>query len=461
MSLYEFGPFQLDAARLLLLERDNPLPIGPKVVETLLALLEHPGETLAKAALLERVWPEGYVDEASLAQNVYVLRKLMRARWNAAAIETVPRRGYRFVAPVHRRELTPPARSLRGAAVAFCALVVGVIVVLATAVPHGAPQTSNLSTDGARLLAIGQYYWNLRTRDGVAKSVEYFSRVVATNPQSARGYAALASADAVMADYRYGPQRPHVYVARAKAYARKALAIDSQCAQAYAVLGMLASEPHEGVPPQMGFAIEQLRRAIAIDPANGPAREWYGIALLQEGSVAAAYGELRQAAELDPLSVPTAAWLGTAAYLDRRYADAIAYARETLDLSPQRGDAFETLGLAYEALGNSNRAAAAFAELARSCAECRAEAAALLAALYARGHDLERARSELTIAQAHSDEVAPPDLAVALAAIGRRGDAVSWLRRSRGEYWQAVVANDPRFAALHLGAPAQPLQKPA
>ena len=108
MSLYEFGPFQLDAERLLLLDRGEPLPLGPKVVETLLALVEHPGEVLQKSELLNRIWPEGYVDEANLAQNVYVLRKTLRRRWNFEAIETIPRRGYRFNASVSRREPLRP-----------------------------------------------------------------------------------------------------------------------------------------------------------------------------------------------------------------------------------------------------------------------------------------------------------------------------------------------------------------
>ncbi len=72
MSVYEFGPFKLDAARLLLLHRGASLPIGPKVVATLLALIEHPGEVFSKGELLARIWPEGYVDEANLAQNIYV-----------------------------------------------------------------------------------------------------------------------------------------------------------------------------------------------------------------------------------------------------------------------------------------------------------------------------------------------------------------------------------------------------
>ena len=113
MSLYEFGPLQLDAERLLLLDRGVPIPIGPKVVETLLALIEHPGEVLTKSTLLTRIWPEGYVDEANLAQNIYVLRKCLRERWNVEAIETIPRRGYRFIAPVQRRDEVAHAEPVR------------------------------------------------------------------------------------------------------------------------------------------------------------------------------------------------------------------------------------------------------------------------------------------------------------------------------------------------------------
>ena len=79
MSVYEFGPFHLDAERLLLVENGKPMQLGPKVVETLLAMVERDGEIVSKQALLDRIWPEGYVDEANLAQNVYVLRKALRA----------------------------------------------------------------------------------------------------------------------------------------------------------------------------------------------------------------------------------------------------------------------------------------------------------------------------------------------------------------------------------------------
>ncbi len=177
-----------------------------------------------------------------------------------------------------------------------------------------------------RLYAIGRYYWNLRTRDGVAKSIEYFSRVVANDPLDARGYAGLASANAIMADYGYGPDSPKVDIARAGLYARRALDADPQNAESYAVLGFIASW-RKGSSAHLTAAVSDFRHAIALDPSSGTAHQWYGEALLQQGRVAEAYAELTKAAQLDPLSVATTAWLGTVAYYEGHYREAIAYAK--------------------------------------------------------------------------------------------------------------------------------------
>ncbi|HVN70057.1 MAG TPA: winged helix-turn-helix domain-containing protein [Candidatus Binatia bacterium] len=463
MSLYEFGPFQLDAERLLLLERGAPIPIGPKVVETLLALIEHPGEVFPKSELLARIWPEGYVDEANLAQNIYVLRKTLRGRWEADAIETIPRRGYRFTAPVLRREqgrpeplpaARPPSRLFRQAAVLAAALALALIGGSALTIGAAPGPGAVHGVEATRLYAIGRYYWNLRTREGLAKSIGYFTRVVEADPRDARGYAGLASAYVISADYEYGMRPVGASVALASRYAHEALALDPHSGEAYAVLGLISSGALKGTKAQSERSLSDLRRAIALDPASGSAHEWYGMALLQQGRVDEAYAELSTAAELEPLSVATTAWLGTAAYLKGRYSDAVAYARETLDLSPERDEAYETLGLAYEALGDDRRAAESFEHLARACPACRSQAAALLAALYARTNRMDRARSELAIARAHSKDVAPQDLAVAYEAVGQREAALTWLRRwtSDSHYAATEIANDPRFAALRRSA---------
>ena len=107
MIVYRIGPFELQAERLVASYDGNPLAFGPKVAKTLLVLAEHTGTTLSKSDLLDQIWPEGFVEEANLAQNVYVLRRAFRAHGVPAAIETVARYGYRLTLPVTR--VTPSA----------------------------------------------------------------------------------------------------------------------------------------------------------------------------------------------------------------------------------------------------------------------------------------------------------------------------------------------------------------
>lgn len=106
--ILEFDGFTVDFGNRLLLRGDRPVALTPKAFDTLAALLEHPGEVLAKEELLARVWPDAFVEEAILTQNIYTLRKALQAAGGAGAyIETIPRRGYRFAGPVAERSPAP------------------------------------------------------------------------------------------------------------------------------------------------------------------------------------------------------------------------------------------------------------------------------------------------------------------------------------------------------------------
>src|SRR5688572_8433987 len=91
---YEFGAFRLDAGARVLFRDGDAVPLAPKVVETLVALVERGGELMTKDELMERLWPDTFVEEANLTQNIFMLRK---ALGEVEYIETVPRRGYRFL----------------------------------------------------------------------------------------------------------------------------------------------------------------------------------------------------------------------------------------------------------------------------------------------------------------------------------------------------------------------------
>ena len=130
--LYEFGPFRLDPSQDLLLEGTRKIPLTPKAYQTLLVLVEHRGRTLGKDELLQKIWPDAFVEEATLAQNIFTLRKQLRDdRDTALYIETVPKRGYRFVAEVREvkasMDPTQPRPRISRPTVVTAGVVSGVI----------------------------------------------------------------------------------------------------------------------------------------------------------------------------------------------------------------------------------------------------------------------------------------------------------------------------------------------
>jgi DNA-binding winged helix-turn-helix (wHTH) protein len=105
---YEFSHFRIDPEERVLLHDGKVVPLTPKVFDTLLSLVEHCREVVSKDELMNFVWPNCHVEEGNLTQNISILRKLLGESPNAPQyIETVPRRGYRFVAPVEEVVIEP------------------------------------------------------------------------------------------------------------------------------------------------------------------------------------------------------------------------------------------------------------------------------------------------------------------------------------------------------------------
>jgi Tol biopolymer transport system component/DNA-binding winged helix-turn-helix (wHTH) protein len=98
---YEFEPFRVDGTERLLLRDGEMVPLTPKAFDTLLILLENCGHVVEKEELMKRLWPETFVEEANLAHHISLLRKTLDVDATGSKyIQTVPRRGYRFVASV-------------------------------------------------------------------------------------------------------------------------------------------------------------------------------------------------------------------------------------------------------------------------------------------------------------------------------------------------------------------------
>jgi DNA-binding winged helix-turn-helix (wHTH) protein/tetratricopeptide (TPR) repeat protein len=112
---YVFGEFRLDATQRALFRRNDLVPLTPKALETLLFLVERHGQIVDKKDLMDAIWPDTFVEEVSLARNVSVLRKMLSENEDGQPyIETIPKRGYRFVASIEELDRIPkdiPART--------------------------------------------------------------------------------------------------------------------------------------------------------------------------------------------------------------------------------------------------------------------------------------------------------------------------------------------------------------
>jgi Tol biopolymer transport system component/DNA-binding winged helix-turn-helix (wHTH) protein len=99
--IYTFGPFRLDAVERTLLREGVGIALTPKAFDTLCVLVENSGHLLLKEKLLDAIWPETFVEEKTLVQNVFTLRKVLGVDDSGGPyIETVPKRGYRFTSAV-------------------------------------------------------------------------------------------------------------------------------------------------------------------------------------------------------------------------------------------------------------------------------------------------------------------------------------------------------------------------
>src|SRR5258708_2863080 len=95
-NLYAFGEFQVDAQNRTLRRGAETVALTPKAFEVLLLLIDHSGELVSKDELMEKVWPDSFVEESNLTQTVFMLRKALGETSKQRYILTIQGKGYRF-----------------------------------------------------------------------------------------------------------------------------------------------------------------------------------------------------------------------------------------------------------------------------------------------------------------------------------------------------------------------------
>jgi tetratricopeptide (TPR) repeat protein len=291
----------------------------------------------------------------------------------------------------------------------------------------------------------GRYWWNRRTQAGIKEGIRYFEQAIAEDPSYALAYSGLADSYALELDYRGAPVFEGME--RAKAEARKAIALDESLAEAHTSLGWVTFI----FDWDWAGASREFRRAIELNPRYPVARQWYSWFLAAMGQLDEALDQGRTAIELDPVSVSIRRSMGWLEYYARQYDNALDHLRKALTLNPTAEETHRLLGLVYLQQGRYDEAAASFKEgLANQ--ENDALALAGLGHVAARRGREEEARAVLQELHERSKSryvspVAQTGLYVTLGDVDR---AFEWLEKAYQERrgWLAYLKIEPMLDGL-------------
>jgi tetratricopeptide (TPR) repeat protein len=288
----------------------------------------------------------------------------------------------------------------------------------------------------------GRYYWNMRTKEGLTRSVQYFQEAIDRGYTPA--YAGLADAYHLLGVYDF---MPHADArSRARAAALKALEIDDSIAEAYASLGYIYGEQLEW---NAGEA--SLKRAIELKPGYATAHHWYALNLVQRGRFPEANAEVHRALELDPLSSAVNGLLGAILNFERRYDEAIEHLEKVVQIDPAFARTRLMLAEAYTFRGLYDRALAEAQEAAAlSDAPGTVADVGFVHAMAGRRQEALKVADTLIARYNRHEDGSSGGLAIVYAGLGDRDRAFEWLERSR-TLLDPVVGDlkvDPRFDKL-------------
>jgi DNA-binding winged helix-turn-helix (wHTH) protein/tetratricopeptide (TPR) repeat protein len=332
-EIYRFGGFTLEVAERRLSKDGCAIALAPKAFDLLVALVTRAGRLVGKQDLLESLWPHVFVEEGILTVHVSVLRKALGdTRRPARFIETVTRRGYRFVAPVADAGavVTQPSRH--------------------APVPGGwSPVAARSSPEVYELCGRGREHLQVASAVDVPKAIDAFRAAIELDPWYGPAHAGLALAYCAQAAMRVAP--PHDAYRDARAAALRALAMDAQSADAHVALGTVLFFGEWDWPG----AERSLTRALEMNPGHVQGYLMYGRLLDTLGRHQEALEMKSRALQCDPASPLVLVQLALSYWNQRRYDDAMVWAAKALDVDPRHLMAREFLVGAYMNKGDFDR----------------------------------------------------------------------------------------------------------
>ncbi len=511
--IYEFGPFRLDPAEKTLWRDGQPVPLTPKAFDTLLILVEKGGRLVEKDELIRRLWPDSFVEENSLPQNIYLLRKALEKDGQGIRyIETVPRRGYRFIAQTRKdragadelagalknmpesskssagseqpalASITSPRGKRAFSLIAFFSLLAIALVAnvfsVKDVISEKAMQAAKLklaagerrrlaqryteNPEAYQDYARGLFFWGKRTEDGLSRSITYFKQAVQKDSRYAQAWAGLADAYAVSAYLGYQELPEQEAYRQAQAAALKALELDDTVAEAHAALSVVKAYRDYDLRGAEAAA----RHAVALQPDSATAHQRLSIYLRDQGRLEEALAAIRRAQEIDPLSLNIGSNLAYIQYLRRDYEAVIAECGKVLETEPDYFQTLISLGMAYEQQQKHDEAIAA---LGKARERTRGQTGVYLSTLETLGHAYAAAGRWAEAAQILDELSSLPAQdgdreyysALIRAGLGETDQAFALLEESSKSWRTPPVALmlDPRFERLRADARYQHLFK--
>jgi DNA-binding winged helix-turn-helix (wHTH) protein/Tfp pilus assembly protein PilF len=407
-----FGVFELDVEIGELRKHGVKLKLQHQPWHVLMMLLEAPGHLVTREALRARLWPsDTFVDfERGLNRTVHRLREVLRdSAESPRFVETLPRRGYRFIAPVGTG--TPGAGIARPA-------VAGP--------PESAAFRNPLVKNAAREAYLaGSFFRQKWTPDALARSTALLTEAVALAPEFVKAHGALAQT--YCSTGILGCRPPGEVYVNAAAHAVTALQLDESLAVAHAAL----AEVKKAYDWDWVAAEEEYRRALSLDPEDPLTHVWYADLLSKMARHTEAVAAAQQARALDPASADRASFVGLTFYRARRYEESLDMCRRAIDLDAYYPPAHWFIGLVHQQRNEHDLAIAALQRAVRYSGN-GAPYVALLGHAYGTAGDTHKAADIVRWLQRLSARryVSPMDQAIAHLGANARDSVFSCLERA-------------------------------
>jgi DNA-binding winged helix-turn-helix (wHTH) protein/tetratricopeptide (TPR) repeat protein len=465
--IFTFGPFELDAQSGELRKQGLRIRLAEQPRSVLRLLLQRPGEVVSREEIQQRLWPEGtFVDfDAGLSSAV---RKLRAALGDTAEhprfIETIPRHGYRFIAPVRTStppplvEAAPPSAAppstptpSRAAGIAWTmtAVLTLLLVVFASiwSMPRVNDEANTAFLNG--VAAAGR-----ENAAGFRTAVAYFEEATRKQPDFALAYARLAEAQLQLVFV--GQFAPRDMIPAADVAVRKALALDDGLALAHRMRGAIL---HDYLW-EWEAGDSEIQRAIALDSKSADMHTHRALALAEHNRFDEAADEAARARTLDPRSARAALTLATVLREAGHYDDALREFDRALGINPQMARGHFQRGVTFALMHRWPEAIEAL-EHARQLSPDNTRFLAYLGLACAKAGRIEDARGildELSI-RSHGRYVSSFGLALIADALGEREAALTGFERALDEHaielsqWDQYppvqsVQREPRYEAV-------------